>query len=57
MGRAVSSVVVGSIVIALLVFLTFSIAYLIRCPAGSYQPGTYDASTVWIGISVVLSVT
>jgi len=55
MGRAIGSVVVGYIVIALFVFITFSVTYLILGPEGSYRPGTYDVSATWIGISVVLS--
>jgi hypothetical protein len=55
MGRAIGSVVAGYIVIALFVFITFSVAYLILGPEGSYQPGTYAVSALWIGISVVLS--
>jgi hypothetical protein len=55
MGRAIASVVVGYIVIALFVFVTFSITYLILGADGSYRPGTYEVSAVWIGVSVVLS--
>lgn len=55
MGRAIGSVVVGYLIIALFVFVTFSIAYLILGPEGSYQPGTYEVSAIWIGLSIVLS--
>lgn len=45
----------GNVVIAFLVFITLSVAYLILGPEGSYRPGTYDVIATWIGISVVLS--
>jgi hypothetical protein len=45
----------GSIVIALLVFIAFSVAYPTVGPEDSYRPGTYDVGAMWIGISVVQS--
>ncbi|MGD8727635.1 MAG: hypothetical protein PVH40_08320 [Gemmatimonadales bacterium] len=55
MGRAIASVIVGYVVMALIVFLTFSLAYLAMGADGAYEPGTYDVSILWIVCAFVLS--
>ena len=55
MGRAIASVVVGYIVMALVVFVTFSLAYLAMGADGAYRPGVYDVSLLWIVCAFVLS--
>jgi amino acid transporter len=56
MGRALASVILGYVVMAAMVVATFSIAYLVLGADRSYQPGTYDVTTLWIVISLVLSI-
>ena len=55
MARAILSVVGGYVVMALIVFCTFTIAYLLMGPDRAYQPGTYDVSPLWIVVSIMLS--
>lgn len=56
MGRAFASVILGYVVMAAMVFATFSIAYVVLGADRSYQPGTYDVTTLWIVVSLVLSI-
>ncbi|MDQ3667052.1 MAG: hypothetical protein M3410_10870 [Acidobacteriota bacterium] len=39
--RAVLAVIVGYVVMVLLVFATFSLAYLLMGADGAFRPGTY----------------
>lgn len=55
MGRAIASVVSGYVVMALIVFGTFTVAYLLMGADRAYQPGTYDVSSLWIAVSIALS--
>lgn len=55
MGRAIGSVVVGYIVMAVMVFAAFTVAYLLMGADRAYQVGTYDVSGLWIAVSIVLS--
>lgn len=53
--RAIASVIVGYIVMFAFVFVSFTAAYLALGADGSFKPGTYDVSTMWIAVSSVLS--
>jgi len=55
MGRAIGSVVVGYIVMAVIVFAAFTVAYLLMGAERAYEPGTYDVSGLWIVVSIALS--
>ena len=55
MGRAIASVVVGYVVMALIVFATFSLAYVAMGADGAYKPGVYDVSVLWIVCALGLS--
>ena len=55
MARSILSVVGGYVIMALIVFGTFTIAFLLMGPDRAYQPGTYDVSPLWIAVSIVLS--
>jgi ABC-type antimicrobial peptide transport system permease subunit len=54
MGRLIGSVIVGYLVTFGVVFVTFSGAYLAIGPDRAFQPGTYDVSMLWGGLSIVL---
>lgn len=54
MARKVIGVIVGYIVMALFVFLTFTGAYLGLGAEQAFKPGNYNVSLRWIVISVVL---
>ena len=55
MGKAIISVILGYVVMAVTVFITFTVAYLVMGADGAFEPGTYDISTPWVVISIVLS--
>lgn len=54
MGRSILAVIVGYVVIFLVVFLTFSAAYLALGTERALQPGSYEPSTSWLVVSFVL---
>lgn len=53
--RNIGGVVVGYILMALTVFLTFSAAYLLMGTSGAFKPDTYEVSNLWLATSFVLS--
>jgi hypothetical protein len=52
--RTILAVVAGYIVMALLVFVTFSAAFLMMGSDRAFQPGTYGVSGLWLIVSFVL---
>jgi len=54
--RVILAVIAGYLAMAVLVFATFSAAYMVIGTEGAFQPGSFDVSTLWIVVSVVLSV-
>ncbi|MBL8187143.1 MAG: hypothetical protein JNK38_04005 [Acidobacteria bacterium] len=52
--KIIGGVVVGYIVMFILLFVIFSLAYLVLGANGSFKPGTYDVSTLWLAISVIV---
>ena len=55
MVRKIVGVVVGYVVMALLIFATFSAAYLVMGADAAFKPGTYEVSGLWLIVSFVLS--
>ena len=55
MVRGIVGVVVGYVVMALLIFLTFSITYLGMGANRAFNPGSFEPSLFWIVISFFLS--
>jgi hypothetical protein len=55
MGRTIAGVLVGYLVMALVVFAVFSLAYMAMGADRAFQPGTYAPSAVWVVLSLVLS--
>jgi len=51
--RNIAAVVVGYIVMAVIVMVTFFLAYTALGPDTTYKPGTYEVSLLWIGIMLV----
>jgi amino acid transporter len=54
MGRKIGGVIVGYIVMAAFIFISFTVLYLILGPEGSFEPGSYMVSTAWLVLSFVL---
>ncbi len=55
MMRTIGAVVLGYIVMAAAIFATFSLAYRAMGADRAYLPGSYDVSTLWLAVSIVLS--
>jgi len=53
--RAVLAVFVGYLVMALIVFTTFSLTYLLMGADGAFKPGTYEVTPLWLVVSFVFS--
>ena len=56
MGRAILAVITGYLVMALVVFVLFTGAFLALGDDRTYQPGTYKVSTLFIAIVIPVSV-
>jgi len=54
MGRTIAGVVVGYVLMALIVFGSFTAAYLAMGADRAFLPGTHDVSPLWIGVSFIL---
>jgi amino acid transporter len=52
--RAALSVILGYLTMFVVVFATFTIAYLAMGTAGAFKPGTYEVSTTWLVVSFAL---
>jgi len=55
MARSVLGVIAGYVVMVLLVFATFSGAYLLMGAEGAFRPDSYDVSGLWLLTSFVLA--
>lgn len=56
MVRNIIGVVVGYVVMVIFIFLTFTGLYFLLGADGSFEPDTYEVSTIWIVISFILSI-
>jgi len=56
MARTIGSVILGYLVMFIVVFATFSLAYQAMGVDRAYQPGTYEVSGLWITVSIVLGI-
>jgi hypothetical protein len=52
--KIVGGVIAGYLVMFILIFVTFSGAYLAMGTDGAFKPGSYDVTPLWIGVSTVL---
>ena len=52
--RKILGAIAGYIVIFIIIFVTFSGAYLTMGADKAFEPGTYDVTMTWIGVSFVL---
>lgn len=55
MVRNLSGIIVGYIAMAIFMFITFTVLYLILGTEGSFDPGSFHVSSNWIVFSVILS--
>jgi hypothetical protein len=52
--RSIGAVILGYIIFALTLFLTFSTAYLLMGANLAFQPETYEPSNFWLIVSFIL---
>jgi hypothetical protein len=52
--RNIGGVILGYIIMALTIFLTFSAAYLLMGADLAFKPGTYEPSNLWLVTSFIL---
>jgi ABC-type transport system involved in multi-copper enzyme maturation permease subunit len=52
--RNIGGVIAGYIIMALAIFLTFTVAYLVMGASGAFKPETYEVSNLWLVTSFVL---
>lgn len=55
MGKKILAVIAGYLSIAITVFLSFTVLYLILGSEGSFVPQSYQVSLTWIFSSIILS--
>ena len=48
------AVVAGYLAMAIIIFIVFTLAYLIMGPDRAFKPAVYDVSTLWIAISFLV---
>lgn len=56
MARSILAVVAGYATLVLLIFVTFTALYLVLGADASFDPGSYDASALWVATSFPLGV-
>jgi uncharacterized membrane protein len=54
MARAIIGGIVGYLVMAVSLFVAFTVAYLIMKADGAFKPGVYEVSTTWLITSFVV---
>lgn len=54
MAKKILGVIVGYVSMAVFVFITFSILYMILGADGSFEPESYNVSTIWLVLSFLL---
>ena len=52
--RKIIGVVAGYVIMALLIFILFTLLYLVIGADGAFQPGNYQASGTWLVLSFIL---
>lgn len=55
MGRRIVAVIAGYLVMFVMVFVTFTLAYLAMGADGAFKTMSYKVTPLWIGVSFVLS--
>ena len=52
--RSILAVIVGYVVFALFIFVTFTALYLLLGADASFKPGSYHPSNLWLALSTLL---
>jgi hypothetical protein len=54
MGKKILSVIIGYLVMAVFIFITFLAAYMILGTEGAFQPNSYEVTAAWVAASIIL---
>ena len=54
MGKKIAALVVGYVAMSAFVFVAFALAYLALGTDGAFKPGSYEISTIWMVLSVII---
>ncbi len=54
MARAIIAVIVSYVLMFVLVFIAFTCLYLVLGADGAFKPGSYDASNLWMALSIAI---
>lgn len=54
--RVVLGALAGYLVMAFLLFGTFTLAYALMGTEGAFQPASYEVSGLWLGVSFILAI-
>lgn len=54
--RPIAAVIVGYLVMAIFIMITFSVTWMIVGSSFAFEPGTVNVTSRWIAIAVVLSI-
>jgi hypothetical protein len=55
MARSILAVIASYILMFILTFITFSCMYIVLRADGSFKPGTFESSNLWMGTAFVAS--
>ena len=56
MGKVIGGAVAGYVVMFLVVFLLMTLGWLALGAAGSFRPGSWETSTTWVVVTLVVDV-
>lgn len=54
--RAILSVIAGYLAMAVIIMVSFTVAFVVLGTEGAFKEGSFDPSTAWIVVSLVVSV-
>jgi hypothetical protein len=56
MGKVIGGAVAGYVVMFVVMFLLFTLGWAVLGPGGSFRPGSWETTTVWVVVSVAVDV-
>jgi hypothetical protein len=56
MGKVIGGAVVGYVVMFVVMFLLFTLGWTALGPGGSFRPGSWETTTVWVVVSLAVDV-
>ncbi|MDQ7051884.1 MAG: hypothetical protein Q9P14_02910 [candidate division KSB1 bacterium] len=56
MVKNILAIIAGYIAMALIIAISFTLAYNLMGADGAFKPGTYEVSATWIAMSIVMSI-